>query len=226
MVKSNILGPYVRVLEADSAESALQHINDDKVDLVLTDMKLPRSGGVTLIREIRNNNSEIPLVVFLSDEKKVSYEEAFDLGAAAVFTKPFDRQELKWAIAYLLEHSREKWVMRPPRYQTDQAMKVQFSNLESAIQAHIFNIGRGGAFIKMNEGFPSTGTQVNFSLKLGENEPELTGVGIVRWVRTTDQGEDSPAGIGLEFLFVDEPGRSRLRELLDRLGRPQYIPKN
>ncbi|MGE4130834.1 MAG: response regulator [Bdellovibrionales bacterium] len=217
-----------KVEEADSGASALPKVKSGKYDLVLSDVRMPNMDGVEFLKELRKIYPETPFFLFISGYNELTLEEAYDLGAAGLYPKPFNRKELLQAVRHFSSLDSDKWIHRPPRYRADLEVALEFGNVDAAIKTKLFNIGRGGAFIRMEEGLPAAGTQVTFSISFAEQvELQLTGVGIVRWVRN-ESGESKgeyPRGFGIEFLFVDEPGRSNLRSLLEHLDRRQFIPR-
>jgi hypothetical protein len=136
-----------------------------------------------------------------------------------------DRARLTETIDHLLKMRVEKWATRPPRYSAGGDIELKYKNMDQAITAKLFNIGRGGAFVQASENFPALQSQVSFTVRF-ELEPNfsLSGVGVIRWVRTAKDQSEIPLGYGIEFLFVDEPGRSHLKLMLNKLGRHQFIP--
>jgi len=83
------------VKNALSAEKALQLIDKDDFDLILTDVKLPNKSGMDILRYARNNKSEIPVVMITAYGTIKQAVEAFKAGAVDYVLKPFDIEELK-----------------------------------------------------------------------------------------------------------------------------------
>lgn len=86
---------------AQDGTSAIKIFSDGNVDLVITDLAMPRKDGLELIREIRRENSEIPIVA-ISGKSPQQLAEAEELGAQASFAKPWDARELVDTIDRLL----------------------------------------------------------------------------------------------------------------------------
>lgn len=86
---------------------ALQLIKDEDWDLVVLDLKLPRLGGLSLLkraRKIRSNTSVIVMTAYGTIENAV---EAMKLGAYDYLTKPFTSEELIMKLRRLFDY-REK----------------------------------------------------------------------------------------------------------------------
>jgi len=82
------------ILEASGGNEAFQIVKNNKVDLVLTDIRMPDGDGIELLEKMRSLKSPAPPVILVSAYSELPQTEAFDRGAAAVFPKPYDRKEL------------------------------------------------------------------------------------------------------------------------------------
>jgi len=63
-------------------------------DLVLTDLLMPRMGGLELLGEIRRLGRSLPVVFLSAFGKQAAFAKAMDLGAAGFVTKPFQANSL------------------------------------------------------------------------------------------------------------------------------------
>jgi chemosensory pili system protein ChpA (sensor histidine kinase/response regulator) len=79
----------------DGAE-ALEILDQAPVDIVITDIEMPRMDGFELITAIRSRValSDLPVVVLTSRSGEKHRERAFSLGADEYLVKPFQEQEL------------------------------------------------------------------------------------------------------------------------------------
>jgi DNA-binding NtrC family response regulator len=84
-----------RVLTAANASAALQRFHADRVDLVLTDVKMPESGGMELLARLRRLQPDLPIVMLTAHGTIESAVEAMKLGAFDYLTKPFTREQLR-----------------------------------------------------------------------------------------------------------------------------------
>jgi len=83
------------VENALSAEKALNMIDEDDFDLVLTDVKLPRKSGMDILKYIKKNKPQIPVIMITAYGTIKQAVEAFKAGAVDYVLKPFDVEELK-----------------------------------------------------------------------------------------------------------------------------------
>jgi DNA-binding response OmpR family regulator len=82
-----------RVVTAGDGIKALEILRSDIVDLVVTDLAMPRLGGMQLIKEIRTF-STVPVIVLTAIDPEENKLEAMGNGADDYLTKPFDPDEL------------------------------------------------------------------------------------------------------------------------------------
>lgn len=102
-----VLNSY-RVLTADSGESGLDVLRQNKADLVVLDLGLPGMGGIEVLETIMGDEDlrSTPVVVFSAKEDDALVETALALGAQefiAKMTTPVDK--VLERIETVLEHS-------------------------------------------------------------------------------------------------------------------------
>ena len=91
---------------AETAEEALQKIQNVMFDLVLVDFKLPDMDGLQLITEIVNSKPEILTVLITGHSSIDSAVEAMKRGASDYLTKPFDLDEMLIRLRRVLEEKK------------------------------------------------------------------------------------------------------------------------
>lgn len=88
---------------ADNAESGLRLLNTEKIDLVVTDFKLPGMNGVEFLQAIKRVNAALPVVIMTAYGSVESAVEAMKLGASDYVLKPFSLAEMALVIRKELE---------------------------------------------------------------------------------------------------------------------------
>lgn len=94
------------VVEAEDGMECLELVSSNVPDLILTDLKMPRMGGMEALRRIRERDLDVPVIVLTAHGAVQSAVEATRLGASAYLSKPFDLQEVAMAIEKVLEQHR------------------------------------------------------------------------------------------------------------------------
>ncbi len=91
------VGYQVDVVE--DGDAALKYIRQEKPDLMLLDLLLPKVDGFEVLNIIKKDAStkEIPVIVLTAKAEEEDRQRALELGAEAYMTKPFRPQEL-WDI--------------------------------------------------------------------------------------------------------------------------------
>ena len=104
MVRFTLEGAGYEVLESSDGVEALQFAEENKVDLVLTDVNMPNMDGITLIAELRKltDYKFTPILTLTTEggvEKKLEGKKA---GATGWIVKPFDPDSLLSTIRRVL----------------------------------------------------------------------------------------------------------------------------
>jgi DNA-binding NtrC family response regulator len=92
-----------RVAEADSAEAAREALTRERPDLVLLDVVLPGQSGIEFLRWMREQGSELPVLMVSALDTAKTAVEALQLGAADYLVKGFELEELRQRVASLLK---------------------------------------------------------------------------------------------------------------------------
>ena len=74
-------------------------------DLCLLDVMMPEKDGFTLAKEIRQINSDIPIIFLTAKTLKQDVLEGFSIGADDYITKPFSMEELLFRIEAILRRT-------------------------------------------------------------------------------------------------------------------------
>jgi DNA-binding NtrC family response regulator len=87
-----------------SAKHALELLDREAFDLVVSDVVMPEMTGVEFLYELRARQPELPVVLMTGGSKEPERTtRAVELGASGLLYKPFTHDELKAAVAAALE---------------------------------------------------------------------------------------------------------------------------
>ncbi len=75
---------------ATDVTTAISHLRTTHYDVVVSDLRMPGLTGISLLRAVREVNSEVPLVLMSGSPSIDSALEAINLGVRRYLTKPFD----------------------------------------------------------------------------------------------------------------------------------------
>ena len=91
------------VLLAEDGEQGLTVLREHHIDLVVTDLKMPKIDGMTLLREAVKEQPDLPVVMITAHGTVDTAVEALKLGAFDYLTKPFDKDEVRQVVAKALK---------------------------------------------------------------------------------------------------------------------------
>ena len=77
------------VIEAGDGVEAVELVNSDAPDLVLSDWNMPQMNGIDLLKNLRESGNQVKLGFITSESSPSTKQEAMDAGASFVITKPF-----------------------------------------------------------------------------------------------------------------------------------------
>ena len=79
---------------APSADKALEVMNSNEFDLLLIDVKMPKKDGMYLMRKIKEQWPDMPVIVMSGYYTTETIQEAMSMGATTFIAKPFEPDEL------------------------------------------------------------------------------------------------------------------------------------
>ena len=95
--------PGISVIEAEDGNDAVDKLKANDVDILLTDINMPKMDGNELIKWVRESHSkDIPIIVITTEGDEQGMEERKALGANAYITKPIKGPQLKETVQKLL----------------------------------------------------------------------------------------------------------------------------
>ena len=83
-------------------EEGYKAFHQNQYDLCVFDVMMPKKDGFTLAQEIRQENTEIPIIFLTAKTLKEDILEGFKIGADDYLTKPFSMEELTFRIEAIL----------------------------------------------------------------------------------------------------------------------------
>ncbi len=106
MLKATLEGEGFRAVTAGDAPGALKKLREERIDLVLTDLKLPGKSGFEVLSASREDDALRPVIVMTAYGSIEGAVQAMRLGAYDFITKPFDTEHLALLIKRALENQR------------------------------------------------------------------------------------------------------------------------
>lgn len=96
-----LLAEGYRVLTAEDGAEALKLAEQERLDLVVLDIMLPKMSGFDVLKKLREQ-TDVPVVMLTAKSQSVDKVVGLELGADDYITKPFDTKELLARIKAIL----------------------------------------------------------------------------------------------------------------------------
>jgi len=81
------------VISADNPQSALEVLERERVDFLMTDVNMPGGSGIQLVQKVHEKFPDLPVAFLAAVIDEATQSRIEDLGAP-LFIKPFDVEEL------------------------------------------------------------------------------------------------------------------------------------
>lgn len=93
-----------KVIEADNGADALQQIEESAPDLIISDINMPRMGGLEFLAEIQKSEKgkDIPFLMITTEASEQKVLEAISLGVRGYIRKPFSADQVRLQVSELL----------------------------------------------------------------------------------------------------------------------------
>ena len=136
-------GEYEFVFAHDGVEALEMLMADKEIDMVVSDINMPRMDGLTLLQQIQDVSPDIRAIIISAYGDMENIRTAMNRGAFDFVTKPLDFQDLRLTIERTLQHldewrealqSRDKLVAL--QNELDVANTIQQSVLPASFPEH------------------------------------------------------------------------------------------
>jgi len=194
---------WYKSILAKTAEEGIQYAEKNPFSLVLFDGDIQDRDMDSAISLLRSDPSvkNLPLVMFLSEEKGKTAESLLARGCSAVITKPLDMALVYNVLARL--SGQERQVPRVPT-----RIRVEIAEKTPEKYLTCINISEGGVYLRTIDPLPEKrGLHLKFTLPLDTDKIEATG----EVVRTEALGIQIEIEPGMALRFTDIPEKDRLR---------------
>ena len=108
LIKDFLIQKNYNILEAEDGEKALKvyEENKEKIDLILLDVMMPKLDGWSVLRQIRQENKTLPIVMLTARSEEQDELFGFELGVDEYITKPFSPKILVARVEAILKRAK------------------------------------------------------------------------------------------------------------------------
>lgn len=94
------------IVSADNGKNALEKFENEKFDMILTDIMMPIMDGFELTKNVRIFDKNIPILFMTAKDDLSSKEKGFEIGIDDYIVKPFDVRELILRVNAILRRAK------------------------------------------------------------------------------------------------------------------------
>ena len=107
LIKDFLIKKNYNILEAEDGEKALKVYNENKnkIKLILLDVMMPKLDGWSVLRQIRQENKSLPIVMLTARAEEQDELFGFELGVDEYITKPFSPKILVARVEAILKRA-------------------------------------------------------------------------------------------------------------------------
>src|SRR5690606_38767853 len=129
---ANLLKSRYDLVFAENGAEGIEKANKYVPDLILSDVMMPIKSGIDLCTELKSSNatSHIPIILLTAKGNSEGINEAYEKGADAYVTKPFNPRLLKTRIKNLINN----------RIQLRSYFTAEFENTEQANESNVLGM--------------------------------------------------------------------------------------
>lgn len=105
VVKAALKGAGYEVVEACDGQEALLKLPEQKVDLIVSDVNMPKMDGIRLVKEVKKlpDYQSIPVFLLTSNDEQEKIKEGKAAGAQAWIIKPFEPPKFLKMVSNLIQ---------------------------------------------------------------------------------------------------------------------------
>ena len=207
-----------RVLAAENGFRALELIEKNEINAIVTDIRMPVMDGTELIKRVKAMGKYTPTAVAVTGFSDLPPRDAYDLGIEAQLSKPVERKALVSALRKTLTEREELWA-EPFRTTTLPAITIEFESLNAALKNKKIAFGHGGFCTISRVPFPED-SSITFELRFAMDRQNVSGQGMIRWNAIREQL------VGIEITRVSDPARAWIAGLAHSNRTVSFIPRS
>ncbi len=198
------------VFQAGNIMSARNILENNHIDLVLSDIRMPGGTGIDLLNIIRSKNVFSPPVILITGFADITLEDAFDKGAEALVSKPFNLDDLIGVVLKFLTPIEDRLT------EVSEGMKK--------IQPKEVSFGRGGVTVSVRIGDNPVLVGEMISFDFIHDGLSFTGNGICHWIKT--RTESGLSVMGIEITYLKSSSMNHFLKLTENRSVVSFIPSS
>lgn len=89
--------PELEIIAAENGQDALNYFDGRNIDLLITDLNMPKMDGIELTRQVRNieKYKYIPIIMLTTERNPEKKQKALDIKVTTWIQKPFEQSQFR-----------------------------------------------------------------------------------------------------------------------------------
>jgi CheY-like chemotaxis protein len=217
MLVSELQSIDTKTREAKNGKEGINIVKKEKIDLVISDIRMPGGNGIEFLDETKKINLKQPIFLFITAFSDVTREEIYAHGAEGLISKPFDLPSLLESLEWLCMPKQERYSL-VPKVESQSEIKIETDPNEKIP----FMMGRGGALFPTGKVLHEAGSYVKFHITFSTGK-KIIGIGEILWNGNANINGEYCAGV--EFRYFDDETRDYAIEVLEQCNSIEYVPE-
>lgn len=199
------------VFQAENISVARDILSQNKIDLIVSDIRMPGGTGIDLLDSVKANDVNNPPVILITGFADITAQEAFDRGAEALMNKPFKLDDLIQVASRYISPENQRF--SDSSQVSTKKLNVEFPH--AFVEDSNLALGRGGLALTVDtHGVKyDLNDVITFDFKF--SDLALSGTGVLRWIKLNDS-QPGKVSMGIEFINLEEKS---LKFLLDHTSK-------
>ncbi|MBA7527917.1 Protein-glutamate methylesterase/protein-glutamine glutaminase [subsurface metagenome] len=106
-----------------SSEQVVDYLKDHEYDVLVSDYQMPGLDGLELLKKLRNQDNDIPFIIFTGKGREEIAIQALNLGADSYVKKGVDSRSLYTELAHIIERLVKEKNLERKLYESQQSIK-------------------------------------------------------------------------------------------------------
>ena len=99
---------FDNIIVSENGEKGLEQFILNKIDIVITDIRMPIMNGLEMIESIRRIDSEVPILIFSGQDVSLCLKKSINLGVSGFIDKPINIDKFSLTLKKALNSSKIK----------------------------------------------------------------------------------------------------------------------
>ncbi len=99
---------FQNIIVAHNGQDGLDKFKDNKIDLILTDISMPKLSGLEMTKKIRETNKDVPILVISAYNESKYLDSSVNVGVDGYIFKPMDISQFNKVLTNVIENIKLK----------------------------------------------------------------------------------------------------------------------